>query len=300
MTVAPASVQTVCDHGNPQRMDKEEIPAAEQGRGATVHRRETLPRADRVDSRHCPAGSSIEAYAEAMEVEGTGDLNDRLVTIARLLDTGSGPETLQLIVDLAVATVPGCEHAGISFVHRRKISTPAASDAAALRVDAVQSEVGQGPCLDAMLEDQIFKTDDLSTETRWPLFAARAHAETGVRSMLGLRLFARGRTMGALNLMSTKPRAFTDESLSTAALYAAMAAVALNAAQTEETLQLALRSRDIIGQAMGILMERHGITDREAFDRLSTASQNLNVRLKDVAEQVVFTGEDSPENPGRL
>ena len=64
--------------------------------------------------------------------------------------------------------------------------------------------------------------------------------------------------------------------------------------------QLALRSRDIIGQAMGILMERHGITDREAFDRLSTASQNLNVRLKDVAEQVVFTGEDSPENPGRL
>jgi AmiR/NasT family two-component response regulator len=106
--------------------------------------------------------------------------------------------------------------------------------------------------------------------------------------------------MGALNLMSTKPRAFTDESLSTAALYAAMAAVALNAAQTEETLQLALRSRDIIGQAMGILMERHGITDRDAFDRLSTASQNLNVRLKDVAEQVVFTGEDSPESPDGL
>lgn len=232
-----------------------------------------------------------------MEVEGTDSLSQRLATIARLLDTGSVHETLQLIVDLAVATVPGCEHAGISFVHRRKISTPAASDAVALRLDAVQFEAGQGPCLDAMQEDRIFKSDDLSTETRWPLFARRAHAEIGIRSMLGLRLFARGRTMGALNLMSARPSAFDDDSLSTAALFAALAAVALNAAQTEESLQLALKSRDIIGQAMGILMERHGITDKEAFHRLSTASQGLNVRLKDVADQVVLTGEVAPGEP---
>jgi GAF domain-containing protein len=233
-----------------------------------------------------------------VEVEGTDGLSERLATIARLLDTGSGHETLQLIVDLAVDTVPGCEHAGISFVHHRKISTPAASDAVALRVDAVQFEAGQGPCMDAIQEDRICKTDDLSTEPRWPLFASRAHAETGIRSMLGLRLFARGRTMGALNLMSAQPWAFDDDSLSTAALFAAMAAVALNAAQTEESLQLALKSRDIIGQAMGILMERHSITDKEAFQRLSTASQRLNVRLKDVADQVVLTGEDSPDEPG--
>jgi GAF domain-containing protein len=229
--------------------------------------------------------------------EGTEDLSKRLARIARALDTGSGHETLQLIVDLAVATVPGCEHAGISFVHQRKISTPAASDAVALRVDAVQFEVGQGPCLDAIQEDQIFRTDDLATETRWPLFSRRAHAETGISSMLGVRLFARGRTMGALNLMSGQPAAFDDDSLSTAALFAALAAVALNAAQTEESLQLALKSRDIIGQAMGILMERHRITDKEAFDRLSTASQSLNMRLKDVADQVVLTGEGSPDRP---
>jgi GAF domain-containing protein len=230
-----------------------------------------------------------------VEGEGPDGLSRRLVSIARLLDTGSAHETLQMIVDLAVDAVPGCEHAGISFVHSRKISTPAASDAVALRVDAVQFEVGQGPCLDAIQEDRIFRTDDLSTETRWPLFAARAHAETGIRSMLGLRLFARGRTMGALNLMSAQPEAFDDDSLSTAALFAALAAVALNVAQTEETLQLALKSRDIIGQAMGILMERHRITDKEAFQRLSLASQSLNVRLKDVADQVVLTGEDSPD-----
>ena len=226
---------------------------------------------------------------------GHENLSERLATIARALDTGSVHETLQLIVDLAVATVPGCAHAGISFVHNRKISTPATSDAVALLVDAVQFEVDQGPCLDAMLDDQMFKSDDLATEERWPLFSKRVHAETGVRSMLGLRLFARSRTMGALNLMSSRPAAFDDDSLSIAALFAALAAVALHAAQAEETLQLALRSRDVIGQAMGILMERHRITDKDAFERLSTASQNLNVRLKDLANQIVLTGEDSPE-----
>jgi AmiR/NasT family two-component response regulator len=61
------------------------------------------------------------------------------------------------------------------------------------------------------------------------------------------------------------------------------------------TLQLALKSRDVIGHAMGILMERHRISDKEAFQRLSAASQNLNIRLKEVADQIVLTGEDSPQ-----
>ena len=206
---------------------------------------------------------------------------------------GDGKQLLPLIIDLAVATVPGCEHAGISFIHRRKISTPAASDAVALRVDAVQFEVDQGPCLDAMLDDQIYKSDDLATEDRWPLFANRVHAETGVRSMLGLRLFARSQTMGALNLMSSRPAAFDDDSLSVAALFATLAAIALRAAQAEESLQLALKSRDVIGQAMGILMERHRITDKEAFARLALVSQHSNVRLKDVAADLVHTGEEA-------
>ena len=213
--------------------------------------------------------------------------------IARLLHTGSLHDTLQLIVDYAVATVPGCEHAGISLVHGRKISTPAASDGVALRLDALQFDVGQGPCLDAIAEEQTFISDDLATESRWPLFSSRAHAETGVTSMLGLRLFARNRTLGALNLLSSRKAAFGDDALSIGAVFASLAAVALNAAQTEEGLQLALKSREVIGQAMGILMERHRITDDEAFQRLAMASQSLNVRLRDVAEQIVLTGEDT-------
>lgn len=230
-------------------------------------------------------------YVLIMAVD-EGALVERLATVARALDTGSVHETLQLIVDLAVETVPGCEHAGISLVQGSKIGTPAASDSVALRLDAVQFEVGQGPCIDAIAVDQIFMSDDLATEVRWPLFAARASVETGVVSMLGLRLFARGRTLGALNLLSSRKAAFGEESLAVGALFAALAAVALNAAQTEAGLQLALRSRDIIGQAKGILMERHRIGEDEAFQRLAVASQHLNVGLKAVADDVVFTGED--------
>jgi GAF domain-containing protein len=226
------------------------------------------------------------------------DLAERLVRTAQLLDSSSVHETLQRIVDLAVATVPGCDHAGISMVHGRRIATPAASDSVALRLDATQMESGQGPCLDAIADDQIFRCDDLAAETRWPAFSARASAETGVVSMLAIRLFARGRILGALNLMSSRRAAFDDDALAVAALFASLAAVALSSAQAEEGLKLALRSRDVIGQAKGILMERHGITDQEAFDRLSWASQHLNVRLSEVAERVVFTGESPDEGPG--
>jgi transcriptional regulator with GAF, ATPase, and Fis domain len=221
-----------------------------------------------------------------------GALVERLADVARLLDTGSVHETLQRTVDLAVETIPGCEHAGISLVLGRKIATPATSDAVALRVDAVQYEVGQGPCLDAIAEHQTFHTDDLTQEARWPQFAARAHAETAVSSMLAFRLFARERTLGALNLFSEKKAAFGDEALEVGALFAALAAVALGAAQTEEGLEVALKNRDVIGQAKGILMERHRLSDDEAFQRLTRASQHLNVRLAAVAEDLARTGQE--------
>ena len=211
--------------------------------------------------------------------------------MAALLDGGSVHETLQRTVDLAVKTIPGCEHAGVSVVHHRKIATPAATDSLPLRVDAIQYEVGEGPCLDAIAESQTFKTDDLTDEVRWPGFSARAHEETGVTSMLAFRLFARGHTLGALNLYSKAKAAFGDDADEIGALFAALAATALASAQTEEGLHVALRSRDVIGQAKGILMERHRITDNEAFEMLKRASQRLNVRLAGVAEEVARTGE---------
>ena len=136
------------------------------------------------------------------------DLAQTLADIARALDTDSVHETLQRTVDLAVATIPGCDHAGVTVVHSGKISTPAASDGVALRVDAIQCEVGEGPCLDAIAEQGIFQTDDLTLESRWPRFSARAHHETAVNSILAFRLFAREGALGSLNLFAKQKAAF--------------------------------------------------------------------------------------------
>src|SRR5581483_4341425 len=133
-------------------------------------------------------------------------------------------------------------------------------------------------------------------EHRWPKFSARGQQETGVTSMLAFRLFAREQTLGALNLFSKERAAFGEEAVHIGALFAALASTALGAAQREEDLAMALVSRDVIGQAKGILMERHHVTDDEAFEMLKRASQNLNVRVAALAERVSQTGE-SPVAP---
>ena len=231
--------------------------------------------------------ASAEQLRREKERERITHTTEGLAVIARLLETGSVHETLQQIVDLAVHSVPGCEQAGISLVHGRKLGNPAASHEVALRVDAAQFEVGEGPSLDAMSESVIFTVDDLVTDVRWPAFCARARTETGVVSLLAVQLFARERTLGALLLLSSRPAAFGEEARAVAAIFAPLAAAVVDAAQTEEGLQLALKNRDVIGQAKGILMERHKISDEEAFEQLRGASQRLNIRLSTLAERVL-------------
>ena len=212
-----------------------------------------------------------------------------LADIAQALDTDSVHETLQRIVDLAVATVPGCDHAGISVMHSGKVGTPAASDGVALRVDAIQCEVHEGPCLDAIATEGVFETGDLAAETRWPRFSARTFEETGVASILAFRLSGRGRTLGSLNLFSKHLNAFGRDAHDVGVLFAVHAAIALQAAQKTETLLTALETRDVIGQAKGILMERQNISDDEAFQVLVRASQRLNIKLSVVASRLAET-----------
>jgi transcriptional regulator with GAF, ATPase, and Fis domain len=254
--------------------------------------RKTMDTNGHVRKDHFPTAPGAAILQDVTSVQDPGALVlERLSEVASVLEAGSVHETLQRIVDLAVDIIPGCEHAGVSLVHHGKIATPAASDAVALRVDAIQYEVGEGPCLDAIAESQSSSTDDLCQEARWPKFSARAQAETGVTSMLAFRLFARGHSLGALILLSKNRAAFGEEAHEIGALFATLAAAALAAAQTEEGLNVALRSRDVIGQAKGILMERHRITEDQAFDILKRSSQRLNVRLAGVAEGVTRTGE---------
>ena len=205
--------------------------------------------------------------------------------------------TLQKIVDLAVETLDGCDHAGITFLKGRRFSTPAASNDVPRKVDAIQYETGEGPCLDAIREHEVFHTGDLGHERRWPKFSLRAQRETGVTSMVCFRLFVDGDTLGALNLYSKASDAFDDQAVAVGSVFAAHAAVALSNALHEEQLEEALESRDVIGQAKGIIMAREHVSADEAFDMLRRASQRVNIKLRDIASEIADSAQQPESGP---
>ena len=219
-------------------------------------------------------------------------LAERFGALSRDLENKENVEaTLSAIVRAATSTVPGAEHASISAViRRREVHTRAATGALPLAVDQAQYDTGQGPCLDSLYEQQTVRVADLSTDVRWPAFAAPAK-EVGLRSMLAIQLYVTGEDPGALNLHSTQPDAFTDESEQIGLVFASHAAVALAASQQVAGLQTALSTRDLFGQAKGILMERYKISGQEAFRLLVLASKDTNIRLTDVAEHLARTGQ---------
>lgn len=205
--------------------------------------------------------------------------------------------TLEKIVSLAVETLDACEFAGITQIQGRGVSSPASSNDVPRIVDGIQVDTGEGPCVDAIKGHEVFQTGNLPAEDRWPQFASRAVEETGVRSIVSLRLFIEVDTMGALNLYSTNEDAFDDTDVALGSVFAAHAAVALSAARQEENLERKAESRDVIGRAKGILMARQNITNEAAFDLLRQASQRLNEKLTAVADEVNRTGE-LPDPPG--
>ena len=193
---------------------------------------------------------------------------------------------LDQIVRLAVENLDACEFAGITRVEKGEITSPASSNDVPRKVDEIQSATGEGPCVDAITEHEIFQTGDLRNEKRWPQFSSRAHEETGICSILSIRLFIEEDTLGALNLYSTAPDAFDDSDAALASVFAVHASVAMSAARRAETLEQKAQSRDLIGRAKGILMVRSGVTDDEAFEMLKKASQRMNVKLRDIARRV--------------
>ena len=194
---------------------------------------------------------------------------------------------LRRIADVAVAEVDGCESASIDLIEKRTVRSVVATSALALRVGELQNEVGEGPCLSAIREHETFHTQDLDREERWPTFTARVRDELDVRSMLGFRLFAEEDTMGALNLHSSQPDAFDEQAVVVGSILAAHAAIAMSWAREREYMQAAIDNRDVIGQAKGILMAHRDITGDEAFELLRGASQRLNIKVVELARQVI-------------
>jgi GAF domain-containing protein len=199
----------------------------------------------------------------------------------------NNPESvLKAIVDASVDLVPGARWAGVSLVKRRRVEPAMMTDDVVATLDRIQAESGDGPLFTVIREHKTVVIDDLAVDGQWPTFVPRA-IEFGVHSMLCFRLFVTGENLGALTLYGDRPRAFTDESVGIGEIVAQHAAVALAGSNAQEQLQSALASRDVIGQAKGILMQRDGLTGLQAFGALTKASQETNLKLVDVARWLV-------------
>ncbi len=210
---------------------------------------------------------------------------------ARLLaDEPTLQTTLDRVVELAATMVVGAEFAGVTLVNRGRLRTASASDPRVIRGDMLQRELAEGPCLHAIRESEILGVGDVERDHRWPRWGARASGELGLASMLSIRLYSSAGEHGALSLYSTAPGAFRPRDVDLASSLAAVAGAAIRAAQTEEQLQSAVRSRTTIGQAQGIIMERYSLNAAKAFRVLSRVSQETNTRLAEIAERIVETG----------
>ncbi|WP_433158376.1 GAF and ANTAR domain-containing protein [Kribbella sp. CA-247076] len=223
---------------------------------------------------------------------GPGELADELSDLARQLQRLSDPsEVLAEMVTAAIALIPGVEEGSITdVIARHRIEHKAASSDLPKRVDKLMTAVGEGPCLDAIWDQKMVRVDDLASEQRWPAFSARA-AELGARSMLSFQLYVEGDNLGALNLYSSRPRAFGEDSEHVGKLFAAHAAVAYAGAQHAEQLESALETRGAIGEAVGILMERYQLGADRAFAVLVRFSQQSNRKLRDIADEIVRDAE---------
>ena len=221
-----------------------------------------------------------------------GQLAEVLSHVARQLqeEHGDVEATMRAITRAAVSTVPGADACGITFVTgRRKLESRAATSQTPRDVDALQERLGEGPCLDAVWEEEVVRVDDVAGDQRWPRFAAEA-PRLGVGSMLCFQLFVEGDHLGAMNIYASSPHSFQEEAHDVGLMLASHAAVALAGAQHEEDLRAGMTHRDLIGQAKGILMERYKITADQAFGLLVRASSVTNRKLRDLAEELSTTG----------
>jgi GAF domain-containing protein len=224
-------------------------------------------------------------------------------TMADLADRYSHPTELDTtligVTKAAVRHVPGTDSADIMLVSLPDdFRSVAPTSPLAPRIDAFQRDFVEGPCVDAAVGEVMVRCDDLSNDQRWARFGKSA-AAAGVHSVLSFQLYTNGSRRAALNLFGLKRNAFTTEAEAVAGMLATHAATALISQDRERQFQSALVSRDLIGQAKGIIMERFGVDAVRAFELLVKVSQNSNTRVAEVAAEVVARGPDHRFHPNK-
>jgi GAF domain-containing protein len=211
-----------------------------------------------------------------------------------LVSTRGLDATLGLVCQRAVVLVPGAQHAAISRGRHGRFETVGSTSEIPPQVDQIQYSLHSGPCVDAAIKEEIYRTGSLPTDPRWPEFGRRANAEYGICSMLSVRLFLEDDDLvAALNLYCTSPDAFDPSDETVAVLLATHASMAIASTRLQDQVQhleYALQSNRGIGVAIGVLMNKYKITQQEAFDLLRMASQHSHRKLVDVAHGVSETG----------
>jgi GAF domain-containing protein len=224
-------------------------------------------------------------------MEVTGRSAESLEILARALHVKNAElqPTLEAIASTAVSMLSPARYAGLTIFSRGELIPRASTGEPPRLLDRLQQELGDGPCINAAKHQSIFRIEDTRQDERWPKFSAEA-ARLNVRSMLCVPLWVDERGLGALSLYADQAAAFTDLHERVTTLLATFAALALAEAQRANQMHDALSSRDVIGQAKGILMERHGVTADAAFGVLSRVSQAENMKLAEIARHLVETG----------
>lgn len=225
--------------------------------------------------------------AEEPERSGQHDPFDLAQTVLALHEAADSEQTIERIADYSRSAI-ACDDAGVMLLlGRNQIDTAGATSDAVVRAHELQIKLDEGPCLAALEQSEtIYSVEDTTTDTRWPRWGA-AVADLGYRSVLSVPLATKSRRYGSLNVYAREPRAFDEDDLAVTMILARHASASLAANLDIEGLRKAVDARKLIGIAMGMIMERYDIDADRAFDVLRRISQTENVKLRDVARQVV-------------
>ena len=228
-----------------------------------------------------------QEYPEEL-VESIAALS-KLVTAHETLES-----TVGRIAELSVLAIDAADECGISLVTAGTIKTVAVTAEVGHVIDELQIETGEGPCMSSIAEKATFHIRDMNKDTTWPVFSKRAAGATGISSLVGYVLRVGEGSLGAMNVMSRRVNAFDDEAIAAGAIFAAQAGVALSNALTHhanekkvEQLEEGILTRQVIGEAVGIVMATRQVPADDAFEILKTISQHTNVKLREVAAGLV-------------
>ncbi|OBI55604.1 GAF and ANTAR domain-containing protein [Mycobacterium sp. E796] len=215
-----------------------------------------------------------------------GELTELMANLDRQgTETAAG---LRELVENGVRHMPGCQYAGITLAERgNAVTSVVATHRYAAVLDTIQNRRGEGPCLSAAWRHHMTYVDDLNVDQRWPQYQRDALEATPIRSIASYELFDDEKSMAALNFYADHPHAFGDESLEIGGIFATHVALAWSMMRRQDQFRSALASRDTIGQAKGVIMERFNLDAVEAFELLARLSQQSNTKLIDIAKGLI-------------